>query len=183
MGSDFSSKSTLSILEQKKRQREQQQQFLSFVLLPDTNLMLPLQQISAVLKIPYGQIIPISDMASWVMGVYNWRGAIIWMIDLGHLVGLTRWYQQPGFSSNHKAILIHPSHSSTMSRTSEEIIGLVVSDLKDIEWCNPNKFHAPPPSAVTIELATFLQGYWVKDNGEILVALDSDAILAAMPKN
>ncbi len=181
MVSDFSSKSTLSISEQKNRLREQQQQFLSFVLLPDTNLMLPLQEISAVLKITYGQIIPISEMPPWVMGVYNWRGAIIWMIDLGELVGLTPWYQQPIFSSNHQAILIHPSHSSTM-RTSEEIIGLVVSDVKDIEWCNPHDLHSPPASAVTVELAPFLRGYWVKDNGEILVTLDSDAILAAMPK-
>ena len=182
MISDFSSKSTLSISEQKKRQREQQQQFLSFVLLPDTNLMLPLQQISGVLKIPYGQITPISDMVPWVMGVYNWRGAIIWMIDLGHLVGLTPWYKQPVFSSNHQAILIHPTHSGTMSRTTEEIIGLVVSDIKDIEWCNPNEFHSPPTSAVTVELAPFVQGYWVKDDRELFVILDSNAILAAMPK-
>ena len=182
MGSDFSSKLILPSSEQKKRQREEQQQFLSFLLLPDTNFMLPLQQISAVLKIPYGQIIPISDMPPWVMGVYNWRGAIIWMIDLGQLVGLTPWYQQPVFSSNHKAILIHPSHSSTM-RTSEEIIGLVVSDVKDIEWCNLDEFHSAHASTVTIEIAPFLRGYWVKDNGEILVTLDSDAILAAMPKN
>jgi positive phototaxis protein PixI len=179
---NFSAKSTLSSSEQRNGEREEQEQFLTFVLLPDTNLMLPLQQISAVLKIPYGQIIPIPEMPPWVIGVYNWRGEIVWMIDLGQLVGLTPWYQLAIASSNHQAILIHPSYQTTKTKTSNEIIGLVVSDIQDIEWCNPNELHSPPASAVTNELAPFLRGYWVNNNGEILVTLDGDSILAAMPK-
>jgi positive phototaxis protein PixI len=185
MVANFSSSPSLSLLSQinqLKQQRKQEQQFLRFVLLPDTNLMVPLRQISAVLKVGYGEIIPIPEMPVWVMGVYNWRGEIVWMIDLGQLVGFTPWYQQSVRSSHHKAILIHPSYQKKKSETSAEIIGLIVSEVEDIEWCDPNELHSPPASAVTPELAPFLRGYWVKKDGDILVTLDGDAILAAMPK-
>jgi positive phototaxis protein PixI len=121
-------------------------------------------------------------MASWVMGVYNWRGEIVWMIDLGHLVGLTPWDKQSVTSSNHKAIVIHPSNQRKMSQTSADIVGLVISEVEDIELCNTNELHSPPALAVSDELAPFLRGYLVKNNGDILVALDGDAILASMPK-
>lgn len=171
-----------TLLGQINRENKRIEKFLRFVLLPDTNLMLPLRQISSVLKIPYGQIVPIPEMPSWVMGVYNWRGEIIWMVDLGHLVGFTHWDQQSVTSSNHQAIVIHPSNQKKAAQTSGEMIGLVISEVEDIEECDPQELHSPPASAVTPELAPFLRGYWIKNDGDILVTLDGDAILASMPK-
>ena len=158
------------------------QQFLRFSLLPDVNLMITLSEIAAVLKIPFGEIIPIPDMPSWVMGVYNWRGQIVWMIDLGELLGFTPWYQQSSVASTHKAVVIHPSEQDTKNKTSGDLVGLVVSDVNDIELCDTNLIYSPPGSAVTAELAPFLRGYWVKENGDIIVALGGDAIFAAMPR-
>lgn len=159
-----------------------QQQFLQFVLLPDTNLMISLSEIAAVLKIPLGQIVAIPEMATWVMGVYNWRGQVIWMIDLGQLLGFTPWYEQSVVASNHKAVIIHPSNQNMRNSASGDLIGLVVSEVNDIELCDTNEIHSPPASAVTPELAPFLRGYWIRENGEIVVTLDADAIFAAMPK-
>lgn len=159
-----------------------QQQFLKFVLLPDTNLMISLSEIAAVLKIPLGQIIPIPEMPSWVIGVYNWRGQIIWMVDLGQLLGFTPWYQQSVIASNHKAVVIHPSNQNLRNSASGDLIGLIVSDVNDIELCDTSDIHSPPAPAVTPELAPFLRGYWIKNNGEIVVTVDADAIFAAMPK-
>ncbi|BAQ65450.1 chemotaxis protein CheW [Geminocystis sp. NIES-3709] len=169
-------------LSQQKKNISGRQQFLRFVLLPDTNLMVSLSEIAAVLKIPFGQIIAIPEMPSWVMGVYNWRGEIVWMIDLGQLLGFTPWYQQSGIVSNHKAVVIHPTSQDRKNRTSGDLVGLVVSDVNDIELCNTNDLHSPPASAVNSELAPFLRGYWIKENGDIIVTIDGDAIFAAMPK-
>lgn len=176
------SEQILSLSNQKKTEESQKQQFLRFVLLPDTNLMISLSDIAAVLKIPFGQIIPIPEMPSWVIGVYNWRGEIVWMIDLGQLLGFTPWYQQSVVTSNHKAVVIHPSNQDRKSRTSGDLVGLIVSDVNDIEFCNTNELHSPPASAVTPDLAPFLRGYWIKENGDIIVTIDGDAIFAAMPK-
>ena len=92
--SDLFSLSNLSGSNTQLGSELEKKQFLRFFLHPDTNLMLPIKQITEVLKIQFGQIVPIPQMPAWVMGVYNWRGNILWMIDLGHLVGLNSWYQQ-----------------------------------------------------------------------------------------
>jgi positive phototaxis protein PixI len=182
MGPNFSETLNLSSSGEIKQDHKHKEKFLRFALFPDTKLMLPLRQISAVLKIPYGQIIPIPEMPSWVMGVHNWRGEIIWMIDLGHLIGLTRWDQQSFTSSNHQVIIIHPRDLQKATKTSGEMIGLIVTQVEDIELCDPQEIYSPPASAVSQELAPFLQGYWLKTGGDIFLAIDGEAILAAMPK-
>lgn len=171
-----------TFLNPRSNQAKSASQFLRFVLLPDTNLMIGLKEIAAVLKIPFGKIVPVPEMPNWVIGVYNWRGEIVWMIDLGQLLGFTPWYQQSVTASNHKAVVIHPSNQNLKNISTGELVGLVVSDVQDIEICNVDDLHSPPASAVTPELAPFLRGYWIKDNGEIIVTIDGDAIFAAMPK-
>ena len=156
------------------------EQFLRFRLPEDTVVILPVAQLTEVLSIPLGRIVPIPHLSAWAMGVYNWRGEILWMVDLGHLVGLTPWYQRSVSYSNHKAIVLH-GRSSSRARAKNQMLGLVVSQVEGIEWCNPDEIQSPPASAITPELAPFLRGYWVKGNGEILVALEGEAILAAMP--
>jgi positive phototaxis protein PixI len=44
-------------------------QYLKFQLYPDTKAMLPIAQITEVLKIQLKQIMPIPQMPTWVMGL------------------------------------------------------------------------------------------------------------------
>ncbi|ACK71197.1 CheW protein [Gloeothece citriformis PCC 7424] len=158
------------------------QQFLRFYLFPDTTVMLPLAQLTEVLTIPLGQIIPVPHMPSWIMGVYNWRGEILWMVDLGQLLGLIPWHQQT-MTSSYRAIVLHSGTNDTpLSKIRGQVLGLVVSGVEDIEWCNTQEIQSPPASAVTPSLAPFLRGYWLKPEGNMIVTLDGDAILAALPK-
>lgn len=160
------------------------QQFMRFHLLPDTTAMLPVQQMTEVLTIPIASVVPIPQMPAWAMGVYNWRGEILWMVDLGQLIGLTPLHQQATSRSNYTAIVIHSGHSDkqTGSQTGRKTLGLLVNRLEDMEWCNPDEIQSPPLPAVTPELVPFLRGYWLKSNGEILVALDGNSIIAGMPQ-
>lgn len=164
-------------------ERRTEEQFLRFHLVPETTAILPVAQLTEVLTIPIGQIIPIPHLPSWVMGVYNWRGEILWMVDLGHLVGLTPAYQQLSAAATYKAIVLHAASASLKStQARSQMLGLVVSRVEDIEWCNPEEIKSPPASAVTPSLAPFLRGYWLKANGDLLVTLNGEAILAAMSK-
>jgi positive phototaxis protein PixI len=145
--------------------------------------MLPINQLTEVLTIPIGQIVPVPHMPAWVMGVYNWRGEILWMVDLGHLVGLTPWHQKTAMSSAYRAVVLHASAGQSRAvRAKSQTLGLIVSQVEDIEWCDPSEIQSPPASAVTANLAPFLRGYWLKGNGDMIVTLDGEAILAAMPQ-
>lgn len=160
--------------------KQQTMQFLRFCLEPDTNVMLPVTQITEVLNVPERQIVPIPQMPPWVSGVYNWRGEILWMIDLGHLVGLTPRHQQTKQTSTNKAIVLNCN--ATNPNQGGEVIGLIVSRVEDMEWCNPDDIQSLPAEYVTTELAPFLRGYWLNPNNQIVVTIDGESIFAAMPK-
>ncbi len=160
------------------------EQFLELQLVPDTTVMLPVAQLTEVLNIPVGQIVPIPQMPSWVMGVYNWRGEILWIVDLGELVGLTPWHQKPLTSPVHRAVVLKSSsQKSSNSQSSRQTIGLVVNQVKEMAWCDPEQIQSPPGSAITPSLASFLQGYWLNPQGEMFIVLQGKAIMAAMPKS
>jgi positive phototaxis protein PixI len=159
------------------------EQFLRFHLEPNTTILLPIQQMTEVLTIKRGEIVPIFQMEPWVMGVYNWRGEILWMVDLGHLLGLTPWHQQHRSTSVHTGVVLHlRDKQATSTKAKNLMLGVIVNRVEDIEWCNPSEIQSPPSSAVTPELVRFLRGYWLKPNGEMLVVLDGEAIINAMPK-
>ena len=154
------------------------EQFLRFHLNPDTKAMLSVGQIAEVLKIQFGQIVPIPHLPAWVMGVYNWRGDILWMVDLGHLLGLNSWYRHVN-CSNYTAIVLSP-HKAHKSATDLHL-GLIVPRVEDIEICNPSEIQAAPNLSVTASLDNFLRGYWLKPQGDMILVFDGQAIAAAMP--
>lgn len=165
---------------------ESKQQFLRFHLVPDTTAILPLHQITEVLTMAVGEIMPIPHMPVWVMGVYNWRGEILWMVDLGYLVGLTPWYQQVTNDSTYTTIVIQSMQQVRSpqqvgnSGTGKKQLGLVVNRVEDMEQCHPEEIQSLP--ATTPELVPFLRGSWQNANGEVLLVMDSDAIIARMPQ-
>ena len=164
-------------------QNRKEEQFLRFHLEPETKIMLPIEQVTEVLKIGIGNIVPIPQMPSWVMGVYNWRGEILWIVDLGDLIGLNPWYQQEVNAANYTAVVLSYGSQSNNSKKSQISLGLIMTRVEDIEWCNPDWIQSPPASAITSALAPFLRGYWVKPDGQIILVLDGDAIITAMPQN
>ena len=183
--SDSNLSQNLSSSKELLQPKKEEEQFLRFRLEPDTKVMLPIEQITEVLKIAVGNIIPIPEMPTWVMGVYNWRGEILWMLDLGHLIGLNSWYETGINATNYNALVLSQDNSKntkakSMPKTS---LGLIITQVEDIEWCNPDLIQPPPASAVSADLAPFLQGYWLKPNGETIWVLNGLAIFAAMSKS
>ncbi|ELS01049.1 chemotaxis signal transduction protein [Xenococcus sp. PCC 7305] len=164
-------------------QERQEEQFLRFHLEPETKIMLPIEQVTEVLKIGVGKIVPIPQMPTWVMGVYNWRGEILWIVDLGHLIGLSPWDQQEMKTTAHTAVVLSYSGQSDKGKKSQTSLGLIMTRVEDIELCNSNLIQSPPASAITSDLAPFLRGYWAKPDGQIILVLDGDAIVAAIPQN
>ncbi|MGK7907865.1 MAG: chemotaxis protein CheW [Synechococcus sp.] len=156
------------------------EQFLRFRLPSDTVALLPVQQLAEIVKISYRSVIPIPDMPAWVSGVYNWRGEILWILDLGHLLGLTPWQQMPSISDTHSlAILRSPERPGSAPLT----VGAIVQSVEGIKSYNEDGILSPPDSAVTPELAPFLRGFWLDPaGGDILTVLEGTAIFERLPR-
>ena len=162
-----------------------QEQFLRFHLEPDLNAALPVDQMTEVFTVSTTKVVPIPHMPPWVIGVYNWRGEILWLIDLGYLLGGTPLYQQTSSRSLYTAIVINSQQSGERQGSStagKKMLGLAVNRVEDMEWFNSDLIQSPPESAVNPALVPFLRGYWLKNNGEIVVVLDGNSIIAGMPK-
>ena len=158
------------------------EQFLRLHLVLDMTALLPIQQVAEVLTIPIGTIVPIPHMPPWVMGVYSWRGEVLWMVDLGHLCGLASWYEQVTSPSMYEAIVLQVAHPCTQTQPKSQTLGLVVDRVEDLEWCDWRTIQKPPNFTLNPQLTQFLRGYWWKSNDVMLAVLDGSAILQAMPR-
>lgn len=156
-------------------------QYLKFQLYPDTKAMLPIAQITEVLKIQLRQIMPIPQMPSWVMGVYNWRGDILWMIDLGQLLGLDSWHQHQHERLLHAAIVLSPDREDNQSEHQIHL-GLMVAGIDDLATCNGEAIQGTVGSPPNHLASRFLTGYWLNSSGEMILALDGQAIADAIPR-
>lgn len=156
---------------------ENTEQFLQFDLNNEVRAMLRISQITEVLKIEFAQIVPIPQMPPWVIGVYNWRGNILWMVDLGHLVGLNSWYEV-GFSDCNVVVL---SPNKALREVEDDIhLGLVVHRVEDLIECNLTQIQ-PTIEKIAAGGENFASGYWSNPEGETVSVLDGNAIAGAMP--
>ena len=187
MISEFLSRGATSEIQTAEQTAGKKQQFLRFHLMPDTTALLPVHQMTEVVTMAINEVVPIPHLPAWVMGVYNWRGEILWLVDLGHLIGLPPIHQQATGGSTYTAIVIHPTQQGRQQagsqKTSGKLLGLLVNRVEDMESCNPDLIQSPPVSAVSSDLVPFLRGYWLKPDGEILVVLDGDSIITRMPQS
>ena len=172
--------------------------FLRFYLLSNLPVLLSVNQLAEILTLSLGQIVPMFEMPDWVMGVYNWRGEVLWMIDLNHFLGLTPWYQQSDYSSKHTVVVLK-SQSQTGDAQKEAVLGLVVNRVEDMVFCPPesiqplsepllSEFLSNRISTVP-EIQPFLRGYWhssagkstEESIGDLNLVLEGAAIMSAMP--
>lgn len=160
-------------------------EFLRLRLTPQIPVLLPIQQLTEVLNVSENEIMPISDLPAWVMGVHNWRGEILWMVDLGHLCGLAPWYQQPMSRTVHPAVVLNGNYSDNLTKSDfKGAVGIVVRQIEEIESFNPKLVQPSLPDSLLPEmaalLAPFATGYWQKSEHEVLTILDAITILNAM---
>jgi positive phototaxis protein PixI len=157
-----------------------EEQFLRFSLASNNKGLISISQMSEVLTINLEQISPMSHMKPWVMGVYNWRGEILWMVDLGVLLGLSPLNRERNVRSSYKAIVLHiPLEGKKYDPTPDRTLGLVVSQIEDIEWCNPDSIEFSP-TATQDKLMPFLRGYCLKRDREALAVFEGESILVAI---
>jgi positive phototaxis protein PixI len=62
-------------------------QFLNITLADQLHAVLPTHQMVEVLSLNLEQITSIPDTPDMVIGVFNWRQQILWVIDLAQLLG------------------------------------------------------------------------------------------------
>lgn len=158
-------------------------QFLQLYLDANLPVLLPVEPLVEIMTIPIDQIVPLFQMPAWVMGVYNWRGEVLWMVDLNHFLGLTPWYQQTQYGSKHTAVVLQAGALDRFPGAEKlAVLGLIVNRVENMVACNPELLQPPSDQQnIPATIQPFLQGCWQKSIAEQHLILDSAAILQAMP--
>ncbi len=138
---------------------ESRQKFLRFSLGSQDSGMLPLEQISEVLNVTVANILPVPEMPSCVLGIYNWRGKMLWLIDLQHLVDYPPLLQQGRGLGSLMAMVIQMDGQS---------MGLVVQYVNDIELHDAEQLQPAAAGLFPPRLLPFVKGYLPGANGTVL---------------
>ncbi len=128
------------------------QSFLSFTVNEQVSGLLPSLQLVEVLSVMTESIVPIAGTATAVMGVCNWRGEVLWLVDVGALLQGKRLCDRN---------LLLPQYDVIIAKSSEGPIGLVVEAIGQMCRIDPDEIRQSPPLIPALSTSLpYLQGYW-----------------------
>jgi positive phototaxis protein PixI len=150
-----------------------QQQFLRFQLQSDLMALMEIELVTELVNIPSDRIVPMPHLPPAVMGIYNWRGEILWIVHLATLIGANR----PGGRSRSLQPTMILSSGVTPEDRLQKTVGLVVDELDEIEWFDLDAIESPIPNHVYPEFSKWANGLWVSPTNQNFLRLDGQKIL------
>jgi positive phototaxis protein PixI len=153
-------------------------QFLRFYLSSTETALLPIDSIKEVLQIPTTAVLPVPQMAASILGAYNRRGNILWLVDLGLQLGISHvsvartsiLQPQPRqvIATSRRNMAAAPSLNMILIQVEQEALGLVVPRVLDIETHSLSDLQPPVTTLFPPQLSPFIQAYLPRSTSPIL---------------
>jgi positive phototaxis protein PixI len=150
---------TLDFLTEEPLPPESGERLLRFLLGLEDSALLPLDQIVEIIRVNVAEILPVPEMPSCVLGICNWRGTMLWLIDLNNLVGYRSLSQQGQVLTTPVAMVI---------QLDNQTVGLVVQQAYDIELHELQQLQPAAPGILPPKLLPFVLGVLPGDSGPVL---------------
>jgi positive phototaxis protein PixI len=135
------------------------ERLLRFPLGLEDSALLPLEQITEIIRVNVAEILPVPEMPSCVLGICNWRGTMLWLIDLNHLLGYPPLSQQERGLATSMAMVV---------QLNEQTVGLVVQRVNDIELHELQQLQPAAPGLFSPKLLPFVLGALPRGKGTVL---------------
>jgi chemotaxis signal transduction protein len=129
------------------------------------------QGATELIEIPSDRVVPIPHLPLAVLGVYNWRGEVLWVVDLAVLLG-ANGHLFDRQQRSYPTIVVKALDLSGELKT----LGLVVDEIADIEWCEL----VSPPVALDrqrVEISRWIKGDAIAPSGTKLTIIDELALV------
>ncbi|MBW4563905.1 MAG: chemotaxis protein CheW [Mojavia pulchra JT2-VF2] len=147
------------------------QRFLRFPLNGKVNGLLPLADLRGVIQVALTEILPVPQVAEFLLGIMNWRGEAIWILDLAGLLGATHWCRRENVRNSGMAMLV---------QVQNQTVGLLVEQVNTIEVYDSQERLGISASMLPTRLKSFLQGYFMDAQGSPLMLVDTHAVIQAL---
>lgn len=125
------------------------QRFLRFQLAQEETALLSVEYIKEVLSLTAAKLLPVPHLPASVLGLHNWRGEMLWVVDLNHLLGVSSLWQGVDPQSAFDTIIL---------QVERQVLGLAVQQVGNIEqhvWQNLQ----PPTGLFPQAMSSFVEGY------------------------
>lgn len=132
---------------------DNRQRLLSFPIGTFGNSLISLEQITEIMRINLDDILSVPDTPSSVLGAYNWRGEMLWLIDLEHIIGGTSLYEQIPLSQQPIVIVL---------QVDNYCFGMVVKSVNEIELHDIRQILPAKIGSFSPQLLPFIAGYLPK---------------------
>jgi len=146
-------------------------QFLSFYLESDQQALLPTDQLLEIVKVNLSQITAIAGLAPSIMGIYNWRGDVIWVVDLASLLGY-----KPLYAQQYAQEKLRDKCHIVFLRSQDNVIGFAVQHVGQIVKCDISTIQTSALTFANLAMMQACRGYWLSGSEETFLVLDGDAI-------
>ncbi|MBD2387159.1 chemotaxis protein CheW [Cylindrospermum sp. FACHB-282] len=144
------------------------QKFLSFNLGVRDTAVISLQHITEILQVSLSEVCGVPQMPNCVLGIYSWRGEMLWLVDLEEMLGYPPLLQGSNFLSRMMTIVLE---------SEGKYLGILVRQLMDIEWLDTQQMKLPDAELFYPGMAPFLQGYYINISEDMIFSLDALAII------
>ncbi|NES19921.1 MAG: chemotaxis protein CheW [Symploca sp. SIO3E6] len=138
---------------------ESRQRLLRFPLGVEESALLPLEEIAEILRIEITEILPVPEMPNCVLGISNWRGKMLWLVDLNHLI-------------NGESLLLLETVAASavvmVVQLHDQFLGLAVQQVNDIELHELQQLQPAVPGLFPSRLLPFVMGALPGGNGMVL---------------
>jgi positive phototaxis protein PixI len=152
---------------------EPELRYLKFLLNTQEIALLSLSSIQEVLKIPIAEVLPVPHMPACVLGIFNCRGEMLWVVDLALQLGIL---PEEGITNDSPFLRANLQFLNTIVvRSGKTFVGFVVSHIEDIE--SHSSSHLQTSHFTTLfpsHLSPFMQGYLRRSS---LPILDANALM------
>jgi positive phototaxis protein PixI len=142
------------------------QSYLHFSLSPE--VLLSTQYLTEIWSLQLPQIVPIPATPAAVMGIGNWRGEVLWLLDLGCFLGQAPLGQTLSGTGHCSAVVIHDQ---------DRMLGLVVAHPGDMQRVISTEIGPSGSPPVPAAVAPLFSGCWHGATGVPHWVLDCQALM------
>jgi chemotaxis signal transduction protein len=138
---------------------EQSIRFLRFYLNQQDTALVALDDIQSIFRIAPQQILPVPNLANHVLGIYHYRGTLVWLIDFSQQIGFDSCLSLCGASGVLTAIAIP---------TNQDLFAIVVPRIATIETHEAKMLHPADSALFPSRLLPFISTYVTNSASPVL---------------
>lgn len=138
--------------------------------------MLRTKELVKVLSVDRTTIVQIPDMPGAVVGVCPWEGQVLWLVDLGYLLGYPPIFT-PDYIQQKCSVIVARASPPAVGMSQVQTVGVLVNKVGKVMQCQITELSLPHAQ---IKEAKCITGSWQNDRGESWLVIDAEAIASSL---